>query len=404
MNGIAHIARRHPLIATTVVATLLLACAAPAAAQAPNQWRMWIGCWSGAPPRLVDLAAEPQQLCIVPADGAAAADMVTVTGSKVVSRERIAPDGQRHPGERDGCSGWQSARWSADGQRLYLQSEYMCANAAKRSTTAVMAIANTGDWLDVSGLSVNERVGVRVLRHRPSPPLPTLPSDIAAAAARDPREPARLASLLPIGDAEVVEASKYVNGAVIEAWLAETRQAFTIDAARLKALAAAGVDARVIDILVALSYPQAFSIRPSPATTGALAIDAGSGPPPVLLGEPGLIGGSFLDCNPYSYALPLYGCPAFYSSAFAFGLWDYYSGGWWTGGGGGIIIEPSPPSPPPSHGQVVNGKGYVSGDSATRGSSTSSGSSASSGSSSSGSTSSGASAGSSGGGRTAVPR
>jgi hypothetical protein len=140
-----------------------------------------------------------------------------------------------------------------------------------------MASAANGDWLDIVGVGLRDKVGVRVLRHRPSPPLPTLPPEIASAVARDSREPVALRALLPIGDAEIIDASKHVSGAVIEAWLAENRQKFTMNGKRLTALANAGVEDRVLDILVALSYPEVFAIKPSPTTMGELAIGGGGG-------------------------------------------------------------------------------------------------------------------------------
>jgi hypothetical protein len=390
----------------------------PAAAQPPrgddtNRWQPWLGCWSATPPRFADLEAEPQQVCVVPVANTLAVDVVTITGSKIVSRERIDPNGEHRPGEREGCAGWDSALWSADMRRVYLQSEYTCTGGVKRATTGLMASAANGDWLDIVGVGLRDKVGVRVLRHRPSPPLPTLPPEIASAVARDPREPAALKVLLPVGDAEIIDASKYVSGAVIEAWLAENRQKFTMNGKRLAALANAGVEDRVLDMLVALSYPEVFAIKPSPTMTGELAIGGGGGGGNVFLeASPFLVGGSIFDaCNPYYTGLSLYGWDGcspygFYGYGYGSPPFGYYGGGWYeAGGGGGIIVVPTPPSPSTGHGQVVNGKGYVSGDSGGSSASSSSGGGSSSGSSgSSGGSSGGGFSGSSGGDRTAVPR
>ena len=391
-------------LVASLAAVMLLPGTGVAAAQTstqPARWQPWIGCWSGTPPRFVDLDAEPQQVCVVPSAGTSAVDVVTITGAKVVSREHIDADGQRRTGERDGCQGWESARWSSDLRRVYLQSEYTCSNGSKRASTSLMATATNGDWLDIVGVQSDDRLAVRVLRHRPSPPLSTLPREIASAVARDSRAPAELRTLLPIGDAEIIDASKHLNGAVIEAWLAENRQAFTINAARLKTLADAGVDDRVIDVLVALSYPGVFSIKPSPSTIGELAVTGGGGGPVLLGGGPLLVGGYILDCNQYFYGFSLYGFDGC-GSPYPFGG-GYYGGGWYdAGGGGGIIVAPVPP--PPVHGQVVNGRGYVSGDSGSSGGGVSSAGGSSSGSSGSTGSSGGISSGSSGGDRTAVPR
>ena len=391
------------------VAAGLVSLVPAASAQTPgnNSWRPWLGCWSANAPRFVDLDAQPQQVCVVPA-GTSAVDVVTVTGSKIVSRERIAPDGEHRSGERDGCTGWDSARWSADMRRVYLQSEYTCTGGVKRTTTGLMATGANGDWLDIVGVGLRDKVGVRVLRHRPSPPLPMLPPEIASVVASDSREPAALRALLPIGDAEIIDASKHVNGAVIEAWLAENRQKFTVNGKRLTALANAGVDDRVLDMLVALSYPEAFAIKPSPTMTGELAIGGGDGGGTVFLGAPSVVlGGSIFDvCNPYYTGLSLYGWDGcspygFYGSRYGYGPYDYYGGGWYeAGGGGGIIVGPIVPPAPQAHGRVVNGAGYVSGGGGDASSGATGGGSSSGSSGSSG----GSSGASSGGDRTAVPR
>ena len=399
--------------AAVLTAACLMGASPVIAAQTPatgDRWQPWLGCWSATPPRFVDLEAEPQQVFVVPVPGTAAVDVVTVTGSKIVSRERIDPNGEHRPGEREGCTGWDSAQWSADMRRVYLQSEYTCTGGVKRATTGLMASGANGDWLDSVGVGLGDKVGVRILRHRPSPPLPMLPPEIASAVARDSREPVALRALLPVGDAEIIEASKHVSGAVIEAWLSENRQKFTMTGKRLTAMADAGVEDRVLDVLVALSYPEVFAIKPSPTMTGELAIGGGGDPGGVFLSaSPFLVGGSILDaCNPYYTGLSLYGwdgCSPYGFYGYRYGLppYGYYGGGWYeAGGGGGIIIVPTPPSPSTGHGQVVNGKGYVSGDSG--GSTASSGSSGGSSSGSSGGSSGGGFSGSSGGDRTAVPR
>src|SRR6266849_3185920 len=71
---------------------------------------------------------------------------------------------------------------------------------------------------------------------------------------------ARAAASAPLAIDDVVEASRNVDGAVIEAWLVARGARFALDAKRLIALADAGVSPRVIDLMVALSYPKAFAI------------------------------------------------------------------------------------------------------------------------------------------------
>src|ERR1700730_6453781 len=97
-------------------AWVTLSAPAPSAAQSRQLdpgWQPWLGCWT-ASARGVFSEPEAQQGCVVPAGGASAVDVVTVSSGRIVSRERVDPNGQHRQSERDGCVGWESAGWSSD--------------------------------------------------------------------------------------------------------------------------------------------------------------------------------------------------------------------------------------------------------------------------------------------------
>jgi hypothetical protein len=218
---------------------------------------------------------------------------------------------------------------------------------------------------------------------------------------------------------DVIEASKKVSLRALEAALVERQATFALDRRLLVKLDEAGVEDTVIDLMVALSYPDRF------------VVDRSSGG-----GSYGPSGASSINFDPFWYGSYF---PYYYYSPFGYSYWGRY--GWYDpfypyypyypGGGSVIIVPPDGGGdgrPPAGHGRVVNGLGYTrvrprdatnegstggsrSGNASTRASSggSSSGSSESSGSSGSsgGSMSpSGASSGGSGdsGGRSAVPR
>lgn len=415
--------RRCPSFASVVAVAgcvLLAAATARAAAQSRQgdaRWQPWLGCWttstSTSPAGLVP-ESPAQQVCVVPATGTSAVDIVTVSGDRILSREHVEASGEHRKSERDGCVGWESAEWSSDTRRVYLRSEYECTGGLKRATTGLMATAANGNWLDIVGVAMRNNIGVRLLRHRASAPLATLPAEIASAVDSRLRaaEAVRSASAVwPIGNADIVDASRHVSAAVVEAWIGESRQAFTVSGARLVELADAGVDGRVIDMMVALAYPKVFSIKPSPSTTGALAIKEGGGG-----GAAGdvIALGSFADCGPYSSGLSLYGwdgCSPYgdasYGSQYGYSRYSDLLGygGWYVAGGQPlIVIRPSDTPSSSTHGQVINGRGYAAGNSGDSGSTASSGSSGSSPSGSSGGGSSAPASSAGGGDRTAVPR
>ena len=400
--------RRFASFLTFIAVIVLVAAAAPAtaAAQTPQKsdarWQPWLGCWSPSPVPAGVISEAPAQICVVPA---------AVSGTKMLSREHVEASGEHRKSERDGCVGWESAEWSSDARRVYLQSEYDCTGGTKRSTTGLIATSTNGDWLDIVGVGMRNNIGVRVLRHHASLPLATLPADIAPAVDTTSRavETLRLASAsAPIGNAEIVDASRHVNAAVVEAWLAESRQVFTLSAARLVELADAGVNGRVIDMMVALAYPKVFAIKPSPTAVGALAIREGGG------GGGDIVAlDSYLTCGPYSSGLSLYGfddCSPYgyagYGTQYGYSRYNNLDGygGWYVAGQPTIVIRPGDAGSS-QHGHVVNGRGYAAGGD-NSGSSGSSGSSGGSSSGSSGSSGGGSSstASSGGGDRTAVPR
>lgn len=398
----------------TLVATVPVATVLSEAAGRDARWDAWLGCWTSVGQAGNALDASARYVCIVPAEGVSAVDIATVSDGQVVSRERIDASGVRRTDAREGCKGWESARWSSDGHRVYLQSQYECTGGVRRSTTTLIATSAVGDWVDIVGVAMRDGVGVRVLRHRPIQPPSTVPAEITAALpSRTARVDAfRTAASSPIGDSEIIDASRHVSAPVVEAWLAESRQAFTIGAKRLVALADAGVDARVIDMMVGLSYPNAFSVRPSPTDVGSLAEGGGGGG-----GGRSVFGGSsslfglglpLLECGPYSPGLSLYGwddCSPYgypsYPMRYGFSPYGDLFGysGWYVAGGDGAAILVRPSDTSGAHGKVINGRGYSSGGGDSGGSGTSS-----TGTSSGGSPGISSGGGSSGGGRTAVPR
>ncbi len=65
----------------------------------------------------------------------------------------------------------------------------------------------------------------------------------------------------PMQMADVIEASRAVAPGALEAALIESRARFPLSSRALVALADAGVPGSVTDLMVAMSYPQAFSVE-----------------------------------------------------------------------------------------------------------------------------------------------
>ena len=348
--------RTHTLL---VAAALLGAAAAPARGQETvidPRWTAFLGCWEPT-------AASAPLVCVVPAAGVSAVDLVTIVNGEVAARERIAATGARHETTSDACTGWQTAEWSSRGQRVFLRSEDACAGGTTRNGTGVIAMSGEGEWLYIQGITVGKETGLRVLRYREAFSDTPLPSDVedALRVGVTSVSRARAAAGARLSVEDVVEASRHVDAAVLEAWLAERAERFTLDAKGLIALANAGVPTRVIDLMVALSYPKSFAInaalrqgerRAAPPDSS----DYGSAPATGFASSDPLCYTSYL-MDPYASSY----CRDFgYRRYSPFGF-DGYGYGYYPGGYPITIVFSGTGGSGRPHGRVVNGNGYARG-------------------------------------------
>jgi hypothetical protein len=401
--------------------------AATASAQTPDaRWNDWRGCWNlvadgnvAQLPPAEDAAggvagpirpggSRSARVCVTPGRGGA--ELTTFVGDQQVLSQTIVADGTDHPVNDGGCTGTQRARWSDDGHRLFTRAQVACEGQPSRTVTGLALIAHDGDWVDVQAVTVGNTDSVRVRRYRP--PVERAQQGVPAAAKRLQAE-------------HVKEATKYVSPRAIEAALMETSSRFPLSSRVLVDLDKAGVDDRVIDLMVALSYPRSFAIRPSGADDRLTPL------PPVF-------GADYIDASyDYPYLFGPYYSNYYYSpyffSPFGYSYLRYYSRfsspypyELVTGGGGGGSVDGGRP---PEAGRVINGRGYTlvdrrdgisSGDDGGGGVSTRSGGSrgtvsprgysggdagsASSGSSGGGGASGGGASSGGDGGRTAIPK
>jgi hypothetical protein len=353
-------------------------------------------------------------VCITPSLGEAV-DVTTLNEGKVVSTQRIDASGADHPVDAKGCTGVQRARWSNDERRIYLRSESTC-DGLKSTTSGILAMTASGEWLDVRGVTSYGNTSVRVARYRDAGIPAAIPTEIANALRErsGSSEASRLAAGAAVGTTAVIEASRAADSAVVAAWLLEREQRFSVDAKTLVKLADAGVPGAVTDALVAVSNPQVFHFA-RVSDQVALADAAITTPDDRPLERRPRVSAMGLPYDPWSWGYSGYGYPFGYGYG-SLGYGGYPGYGYGTGYGYGYYGGYAPPiivvtdAQAQSRGQMVKGRGYTqtqgssSGSASERPRSTynppppSSSSSGSSSSSSSASESSGSS------GRTAKPR
>ncbi len=420
---------------STALFLFVLVIAAPAQAgqrAAAAQWAPWLGCWQlvdesqrDANPDATELsgatAARPSasgvSVCVTPAGEPEGISLKTLVSRQPALEQTIVADGARRPITDADCRGTQRAEWSRTGTMLLANAELVCGDQMPRKISGLDMMTGSGVWVDVQVVEISGRESIRVRRYRRSP-------DQRGAAATP-----RFGASLTIDD--VKDASGKVSRSAVEAALIATNARFELNSRRLIDLDDAGVADNVIDVMVALSYPERFVVER--ANTGG-AGSFGSFFDPIG----GSSFGSWPSSAAYSYSPYFYGSSlmypysdylydAYYYSPFAYSYFgrdgsQYVPGvGFVTVDGGG-----SGTRAPDNGGRAIDGVGYArvrpreasveetaglfrqGGNASTAGSdSTSSGSSSSSsGGSSGGATSGGFTGGASRGdtGRTAQPR
>lgn len=348
--------------------------AAPAMAQnagaSGGRWAAWIGCWSASPAEGTSpLTGERAPLvCITPTSDANVVQLTTISRDSVISTQRLDASGRVQPLEAKGCTGTQRARWSADERRVYLESAAVC-EGVKRVASGILSFTPSGEWLDVQSVSAGDGEQMHVVRYHDAGVPSSVPTEIASAIAgrNMASQSARLAAGADIGNSAVREAVNSASVGVVEAWLLERGQRFSLDARDLAALADAGVPARVTDAMIAVSNPKEFAIAHGQAELQRAERD-------VNAERDGQIAGRrvYVTMLPWSWGYdPYYG---YYGYGYGYGRpsygygypYGYYGGYGYPAYGVGTPIVIVRGSQGDSRGKLVKGRGYTPASTATQ--------------------------------------
>jgi hypothetical protein len=246
-----------------------LAVSLPASAQvgipgADARWLPWIGCWEGAAVTDEAAAAESYVVCIRPLADVGGVEIETYAGGSLLTEEEMRADGRATAIAEDGCAGTQTAAWSADGRRLYLASDMECGPGVTRSTSGTLAILPEGfGWVEVQAVRSGDAeplVGIRTF-------VPATEARIAELGVADPVAGGQLAVATArtragarlTADA-IVELVERAGAPVAGALLIERGEPFDLDAPMLRELADRGVPGDVLDVMVAVTYPERFTV------------------------------------------------------------------------------------------------------------------------------------------------
>ena len=403
---------------TVVLAAAGISDAQTTPAPAPQidaRFTSWLGCW-----RLEDdLAGTGARMCITPEAGGVR--LQTLVGTQRGIDELVIPDGAARPIVDAECNGSERSEWSKDGLRIFRTTDVTCKNESPRTIRSVAFMAPGAVWVNVQHVGGEAAAAnVRAQRYRRA-----FNQNLADGTKAAQPSAAPSAADLSWSVDDVIEASGKLPAEALQAALADVRHKFNINRKTLLRLDAADVPEGVIDLMVALTFPDRFVVER--ASSAPVGVSTGMGwydPFMSPLMFPSAYGNCYMNgyygyrsyyslCGPYTYGYNYYP----YSSYYPY----YGGGGGWVpvgdGGSGGTPIDTGA-------GRAINGRGYTqirerspepvqprtsNGDGTAAGWSGNSGGGATSGgysSGSSGGSSNGGGSSSSGssGGRTAVAR
>jgi len=227
-----------------------------------TRWLPWVGCWDGASDS--GLADEGFLVCfsLLPNDGGV--EIVTYSEGVVTARETLRADGAAVAIEEGGCTGTRQARWSSDDRRVLLESTMDCGVGVTRSARGMLSVLPEGrGWAEIHAVHAGGEtpiVGIRTFT-------PSHPGDLIAWGIANPvagqelaAQTARTQAGRSLSIDAVVEISDHAGAAVAGTLIAERGEPFRLDASTLRAMAAQGVPSEVLDVMVAVTWPERFAI------------------------------------------------------------------------------------------------------------------------------------------------
>ena len=257
---------RPAILLAAVAALLIVSAPATAMAQtnAASSWLPWLGCWklvneSGA--EGIEPLDGERRVCLAEVDSGDGVELTTRVDDRVVLVQTMVTDGRDRAVQDGGCDGTERATWSADGNRLFVTASLACEGGHARRTSGVSMLTTGSRWTDIQVAEVagQREIMVKIYRRDDSPRRGLEAgsrTNVALAGLT-----ARQAAASPLDADDVVEALQRVDQAAVEAMLMESGTGFDMNADLLMYLADSEVPGSVIDLMVALSFPDYFMVN-----------------------------------------------------------------------------------------------------------------------------------------------
>ena len=235
------------------------------------RWAPWLGCWQLWEEELDTFASaddtgqgallERTLVCVEPAGSGIT--MTASEGKRQLVERRIVADGVRHGVVDSNCRGWERSDWSRDGHRLYTTSELQCSDLPTRRLSGLSLLDSPSSWIDIQFVDMGEHHQLEVRRYTAvqAETEASKPADSALEIGQSEIRQARRESAEVPNLADIMEASRHTTPRVVESLLMKAEPRLHLDSHALVGLDDAGIDHGVIDLLVALSYPEQFVVE-----------------------------------------------------------------------------------------------------------------------------------------------
>lgn len=319
------------------LAVMTLLAAPPASAQegVDPRWLPWLGCWEA-----MDEGADEELLCVRADATGEGIELLSTAGGEVTDRQSLRAGAAPREIDREGCAGTQRAGFSDDGHRVYVHARYRCASGVERVSTGLFAMTSPADWVHVEVVEVGGRTVPWVKQYRLAREERVVEAGFGEMLpeAQMAVQTARVAAAAPLTVDDLVEATSRVGGEPVRAWIAERNEPMELDADRLVRMADAGVPPDVIDVVVAVSYPERFVVDRGPRR-----------------GYDGRRGYGWFG---YRYPYYRYRDWMYYSPYGYGGYYGYYG---YRGYHPGYVVVVPRDGGGSGHGRVVRGRGYTQG-------------------------------------------
>ena len=224
-------------------------------------WRAYLGCWQ---PQAEEGAEMKGVVCFIPSSIAKGdVEMLTISDNEVKHTKIFYTDDTVHSIEGvDKCEGTESARFSGDGLRIYTASSVACEGEAMRDSEGIISMPFPGEWVDVRSMEARGRTmaWAQWYKRASNGVLEELElislDELNRYSAQASRWGAEGVSIEQVIDAVEEQA----NPSALEAWIAEIRQPFPgLNSKDLIRLDDSGVPGSIVNIIVAVSFPDKFS-------------------------------------------------------------------------------------------------------------------------------------------------